>query len=397
MTTLAKIVDAATMRLINKKYVTEMIYNHSPLSRIDLSHVTGLNKATISSLVDELIREGFVCEIGYGTSNGGRKPMMLQFHSEAGYCVGVDVQITHMKTVLTDMAGSIVYKRIRPLAVNMGRSTQKDLENLLRSEMENAVSQAPPSKHGVIGAGIALPGIVNFQTGSVFYLPNIEIKDWDVVGALSQFFSFPVFIDNDGNCGAWSEYRYRHVDNLVFVNVGIGIGTGIVLKGQLFRGSHGIAGEFGHTSISAIGVPCACGSYGCWEQYASEQALLRYLSEEEEVPDALELSPHFVSLAVEQAAIQPGYRRAFNTIGQYLGIGIANIVNALNPELVVIGGTIAQGADLFLPELRSVLRHRAMASNKHVPVSFAHEDTIVIGAARLPIWNIILQNPLADG
>lgn len=393
---MAKNVDAAMMRLINKKTVTEMIYNRGPLSRIELSQLSGLNKATVSSLVDELIREGFVNEIGYGTSNGGRKPVMLQFHSEAGYCVGVDVQITHMKTVLTDMTGNIVYKRIRPMAVNAGRTSQKDLEDLLKSEMDNAVAQAPPSQHGVIGAGIALPGIVNFRTGCAFYLPNIEIEEWDVVGALAESFAFPIFIDNDGNCGAWSEYRYRHVNNLVFVNVGIGIGTGIVVQGQLYRGAHGIAGEFGHTSISAIGVPCACGSYGCWEQYASEQALLRYLSEEEEVPNDLELSPHFVSLAVEQAAIRPDYRRAFNTIGQYLGIGIANIVNALNPELVVIGGTISQGADLFLPEIKSVLRHRAMASNKQIPVAFAHEDTIVVGAARLPISNIILQSPLTD-
>ncbi|MFB5190555.1 ROK family transcriptional regulator [Alicyclobacillus fastidiosus] len=393
---MAKTVDAATMRQINKKYVTEMIYNQGPLSRIDISQATGLNKATVSSLVDELIEQQFVQEIGFGTSSGGRKPVMLKINSSAGYCIGVDVQITHMKTVLTDLTGGIVYKRIRPMDAAHGRLSQSELEEMLIEEIDCATHQAPPSCHGILGAGIALPGIVNYRTGSAFYLPNIEIENWDVIGALSQSFAFPIFIDNDGNCGAWSLYRERQEQNLVFVNVGIGIGTGIVVNGQLYRGSNGIAGEFGHTSIAAMGVVCACGSYGCWEQYASEQALLRYLRESEDVPEALELSPNLVSLAVEQAATQTGYQQAFRTLGQYLGVGIANIVNAINPGLVVIGGPIAQAAALFLPEVERVVHHRAMATNKHVALSVAHEDAIVVGAAQLPIANTLLQSPLAE-
>ncbi|WAH37245.1 ROK family protein [Alicyclobacillus dauci] len=393
---MAKTVDAATMRQINKRYVTEYIYTRAPISRIDISTMTGLNKATVSSLVDELISEQFVVETGYGTSNGGRKPVMLQFNAKAGYCIGVDVQITHMKTVLTDIMGNIVYKRIRPMDAAPDHLTQAVLEELLLDEIDRAAAQAPPSTHGIIGAGIALPGIVNFKAGCAFYLPNIEIHNWDVVGALSNVFSFPIFIDNDGNCGAWSEYRNRHVDNLVFVNVGIGIGTGIIVGGRLYRGANGIAGEYGHTTISAIGVPCACGNYGCWEQYASEQALLRYLSEGEEVPESLELSPNLVALAVEEATQRATYRRAFETVGQYLGIGIANIVNALNPDLVVVGGTMAQGAHLFESQIAAVLKHRAMSFNKQVPVAFADEDTIVVGAARMPVWNTILQSPLSE-
>ncbi|UOF91283.1 ROK family transcriptional regulator [Fodinisporobacter ferrooxydans] len=393
---MTKTVDAATMRQINKKYVTEIIYNQGPLSRIDISQITGLNKATVSSLVDDLIADDFVNEIGFGTSNGGRKPVLLQLNASAGYCIGVDIQITHMTTVLTDMSGSIIYKSIRPIDCADGGLTQTELEEILIDEMNHAAVKAPPSRHSIIGAGIALPGIVNFSTGSVFYLPNIEIRDWDICGALTKHFPFPIFIDNDGNCGAWSEYRLRQINNLVFVNVGIGVGTGIVVNGQLYRGAHGIAGEFGHMTISAMGLLCACGNYGCWEQYASEQALLRYLQEEEEeVSEALKLSPNLVSVAVARAIEKPSYKRAFQVLGQYLGIGISNIVNALNPELVVIGGTMALGAEYFLPEVQSALRNRSMASNKYVPIAIAHGDTIVSGAAQLPISNTILQSPLS--
>lgn len=392
---MTKTVDAATMRQINKKYVVEMIYNQGPLSRIDISQLTGLNKATVSSLVDDLIANQYVNEIGYGVSSGGRKPVILQFNAKAGYCIGLDLQITHIKTVLTDLSGEIVYKRIRPVSRQDGAFVQKELEWILCEEIEHAAQQAPPSPHGLIGAGIALPGIVNFKTGSAFYLPNIELKEWGVSAVLSQRFSFPIFVDNDGNCGAWAERRKRQSGDLVFINAGIGIGTGIVVGGQLHRGRHGIAGEFSHMTISAIGVPCACGNYGCWEQYASEQALLRYLREEADVPHNLELSPNFVSFAVQEASAKPAFKRAFGKLGHYLGIGIANIVNALNPESVVIGGTIAAGAEFFMPDLQAVVRHRSMDQNKQIEITIADEDTIVLGAAGLPITNTILQSPLA--
>ncbi len=389
---MGKAVDAPTMRLMNKRSVLELIFHNEPVSRIDLSQMTGLNKATVSSLVDELIEEELVREVGYGTSSGGRKPILLTIKRDAGYCVGVNVQITHMTTVLTDLSGTIVYKRVLntgyPIAV-------AELEELLISEVANASAQAKLSRHGIIAAGIALPGIVNFQTGSVYYLPNIEIHDWDICRSMSQRFSFPLFIDNDGNCGALSEHRRYPARNLVFVNAGIGIGTGIIINGELYRGSHGIAGEFGHTTISAIGALCACGNYGCWEQYASEQALFRYLTEEEHVTDALELSPEFVALAASKAAAgTPEYVRAFKTLGRYLGIGMANVLNGLAPEAIILGGTIAKGAAFFDEELESVIRHRATSLNKQVPVNIADEDTIVLGAAWLCILNTLLKSPL---
>lgn len=379
------------MRKMNKKSVIEAIYNDGPISRIDISQHTGLTKATVSSLVDELITDKYVEEIGFGASKGGRKPVMLQFQSESGYCVGVDVQITYIKTILTDMRGNIVYRRIRPLEAFKGHVSRNTLEQILITEIQNATEQAPSAPHGIVGTGIALPGMLNFRTGVAYHLPNIEIRDWDVISRLREAFPFPIFIDNDGNCGAWSEYRQRHIQHLVFISCGTGIGTGIVLGGQLYRGVHGIAGEFGHMTISPAGVPCACGNDGCWEQYASEQALLRYLRQRQQSPESLELSPDLVSVAVERAADNEGYRRAFQSIGSYLGIGISNIVNAFNPELIVIGGTMAQGYEYFIDELCCVMKHRAISYNKDVPVMVADADAIVIGAARLAVSHVIFE------
>lgn len=389
---MSRAVDAPTMRQINRSYVIETIFNQGPLSRIEISQMTGLNKATVSSLIDELIAEQYVNEIGFGCSNGGRKPILLQINEKAGYCIGMNIQVTCMTTVLTDMIGHIIYKRVRATGYPM---TAEDLENILFYEIQSAVEYAPTSAHGIIGAGIALPGMVNYKNGSVFYLPNIEIHQWDICARLSQKYDFPIFIDNDGNCGALFEHQNKGVQNLIFINVGIGIGTGLIINNDLYRGRDGISGEFGHTTISAIGALCACGNYGCWEQYASEQALLRYLKEEEHVEDDLKLSPDFVTQAIQRAqAGNTSYIRAFETLGKYLGIGIANVVNALNPELVIIGGSISESVGLFANDLQSVIKHRAMGANKQVPVEIANEDAIVLGAARLCILNTLLQNPM---
>ncbi|MCL6454037.1 MAG: ROK family protein [Alicyclobacillus sp.] len=388
---MAKTMDSAAMRQVNKKLVTSLIYNQSPISRIAVSQTTGLNKATVSSLVDELIQSEFVVEVGYGRSRRGRKPVMLEFNAEAGYCVGVDVQITYVTTVLTDLKGDVVFKAVRPIDFSKRQFAAEELERVLVDEIEAVTSKAPSSPHGIIGVGIALPGMVNFETGVAYYLPNIEITEWDVRGALSKHFPFPVFIDNDGNCGALSAYQTFASSPLVFVNAGIGVGTGIVIDGEVFRGANGIAGEFGHMTISTIGWLCRCGNYGCWEQYASEQALLRYLKERGQLAQSEDLALDFTTLAAQRAMRgNAQYREAFATLGTYLGIGMANIANGLNPERIVVGGQITHGAELLLPSIRTALRHRSILTNKDVAIDFADADAVVRGAARLCVANLIL-------
>ncbi|MDQ0191422.1 ROK family protein [Alicyclobacillus cycloheptanicus] len=388
---MSKTMDSTAMRQVNKKLVTQLIYERSPVSRISVSQMTGLNKATVSSLVDDLIRDQYVIEVGYGRSRRGRKPVMLEFNAKAGYCIGVNVQITYVTTVLTDLMGQIVHKHVRPIDFSQHQFSAAELKHILLTEIDAVAAKAPASPHGIIGAGIALPGMVNFETGLAYYLPNIEITEWDVCQALSKHLTFPVFIDNDGNCGALSAYRAHPSTPLVFVNVGIGVGTGIVIDGEVFRGYKGIAGEFGHMTISTIGLLCRCGNYGCWEQYASEQALLRYLQERGQMEASADLESQFAQIVVERAVQgDVHYQEALTTLGGYLGIGIANIANGVNPERIVIGGPIAAGAAWLRPAIRSVLRHRSILSNKDVEIDFAEEDAVVSGAARLCIAHLIL-------
>ncbi len=391
-----KSVDASVMRRFNKETVLSLLYQQEQTSRVAISDKTGLNRATVSSLVDELIAEQFVEEIGFGTSKGGRKPILLQFNAGAGYTIGVDVQITHATTVLSDARLAVVYEHRRQLDTRIPPIRSEQLLNVLKEEIESAMVACPPSPHGLLGIGVALPGLVNYVTGHVSFLPNLNITEWPVVEQLSRVYSQPIIIDNDANSGAWAVYLRHRIKNLVFINAGIGVGAGIVINGQVYRGRDGIAGEAGHTTISTIGVLCSCGNYGCWEQYSSEQALARYLREQG-IDPLDEFSPLFVSHCVEQA--QNGvdaYSNSLRSLGQSLGIGISNLLQILNPEAIFLGGTIAQAGSIIIPEIQRVIRHRAINKNKEMPIEIVAQPIVAVGAAGLALAQAINIFPVRD-
>ncbi|RIV18363.1 ROK family transcriptional regulator [Alicyclobacillaceae bacterium I2511] len=381
---MASSIDAPAMRRMNRATVFRTIYDNEPISRVQIARRLDMNKATVSYLVDELLQEKFVVEIGYGQSLGGRKPMMLRANAHAGFSIGVDVQITHVTTAVFDLKNEVVWLQRQPLYKQGEQPTPQNLTDRLEQEIRTAMQNVPDSPHGVLGVGVALPGMVNARTGYVYYLPNLEIQEWPIQSDLAKRIQFPIFIDNDANCGALAEHHRLVIDNLVFINAGIGVGGGIITDGHLYRGAGGIAGEFGHTTISAMGLRCTCGSYGCWEEYSSERALLRFLQDKEEGFTLAIPHPDFVATCVDRAqAGHPVYRQAFRELGRYLGIGMSNIVNAVNPQQIVLGGSISQAFVFIREEMQDMLANRPVANNKHTPVTLAPPESVVRGAASM--------------
>ncbi|MFX4303554.1 ROK family protein [Alicyclobacillus tolerans] len=384
-------IDSAMMRRFNKTAVFRTIYQNAPISRVDIANLLEMNKATISSIVDELIAEEFVIEIGYGESRGGRKPMLLSLNENAGYCIGIDVQITHVTVALCNLSGKIIEQHHEPIYLSDGMSVQEALLQSLIAASKKVISKAPTSKYGVIGAGVAIPGMVNSQTGYLHYLPNLEIHEWNFLESLRANLKIPIFIDNDANCGALAVQQTCHLNHLVFVNVGMGTGVGIITNGNLIHGYDGIAGEFGHTTIAAMGLKCSCGSYGCWEQYASERALLRYLQEVGAYNLPSFPSAHFIEECVLRADMGDAlYIRAFQTLGQHIGIGLANVLNGLNPQIAMIGGPIVLAGNYILPDIERTVANRAVSLNRRVKVHIASPETVVHGAAQLVLRSLLL-------
>lgn len=389
------VIDAAEMRRLNKVTVLNAIRNHPQTSRIAISEATGLNKATVSSLVDQLIQEEFVQEAGLGTSKGGRKPIMLTFNSDAALSIGIDIQIHSMRVVLCNLNQEVKQEKI--VSISTRPLSERDLVTLLKSEIHDILREVPHSPHGVIGIGIALPGLVNYRQGYVHYIPNLGFSDLPLASILQEDFQIPIYIDNDANCGAWAEYRqYPFVQSLVYVNVGIGIGAGLVFNGQVYRGYNGLAGEYGHMTIAPMGLKCSCGNYGCWEQYASETGLYMQWTDGHgsAYPNTnIQIDQNFVPQLAEQA--NQGDKKAisaFQSLGRYLGIGISNILNTVNPELVVLGGKISTASAHILPEIHEALSYRALPGVRASRVVTAQEPTRAIGAAGIVAEETLLRS-----
>ena len=371
--------DQALIKRINTAIVLEAILREEPLSRAKISEVTGLNKATVSSLVQDLIDNQLVREIGTGVSSGGRKPVMLEFISTAGYSVGIDLGVNYLRGVLTDLRGAVVAERKEPLSA----SDPDEVFNVLRPFIQSLISEAPDSPFGVVGIGVGVPGLVD-SSGSVLYAPNMNWREVPLKDALSRTFGIPVLIDNEANVGALGERTFgsgRGVSNMVYVSVGIGIGTGLILQRSLYKGSSGFSGELGHLSVEAHGKPCRCGNRGCWELYASEQALLEQASELGFPGDLDEL------LAAAEAGDEK-VRMLLAGIGEYLGVGIANIVNIFNPDAVIIGNRMSRAQPWIEDAVGKTLEERALNFHlRGVQLLFAELGgrSAVMGAAELSI------------
>nr|WP_280521369.1 ROK family transcriptional regulator [Paenibacillus mangrovi] len=330
------------------------IRKHPELSRARISEMTGLNKATVSNLVAELQEEQLVLEVGTGESSGGRKPLILHFHAMAGCVIGMELRVKQLTAVLCDLNGKVLHEAEAPLQ-------QHDLPYVLenmKTMISGLIAKAPPTHYGVVGIGVGVPGMVD-EDGVVLFAPNLAWEKVELRKLLEESFSIPVIIDNEANSGALGELNFgrgEDVRHLLYVSAGSGIGSGIIIGGELYKGSRGYAGETGHMCIEAEGTPCSCGSRGCWELYASEKA---YDLAAVELPAYQ--TPELIRFAAEGNAAA---RQQFAVMGTYLGIGLTNLINGFNPELIVIGGPLSEARTWLEEQMQQVVARRTLPYHK---------------------------------
>lgn len=366
--------DQALVKKINRSIILETIRRHAPVSRAKVSELTGLNKATVSNLVQELATHHLLQEIGPGESSGGRKPQLLLFNGQAGYAVGVELRVNQMTGVLTDLEGNISAEADDSLAEHDVESVTQRMIAMIKELMQ----QAPPSPYGIIGIGVGVPGMVD-GNGTVLFAPNLG---WDMVPLqqrLEEELGLPVTIDNEANAGAQGELRFgagQDARHLLYISAGSGIGSGIIINGELYKGARGYAGESGHMSIEADGKACSCGNRGCWELYASEKS---YDDKGDRLP------ARRTSALIRHA--EEGHAetiRHFQELGRYLGIGITNLVNGFNPQSVIIGGPLSDARAWIGDTLKQVVAERTLPYHKELmEIRFAElgSSSTMIGAA----------------
>lgn len=382
--------DQYLVKKINKSIILETIKNHAPLSRTQISEITGLNKATVSTLVGELIDESLVYEIGPGRSRGGRKPVLLMFNKNAGYAVGVDIGVNYILAVLTNLQGEILVKHL----VSHHSADYDTILATLKQTVRDLIASAPPSAYGIVGIGIGVPGIVDDE-GVVLFAPNLQWKNANLKAEMEETFNVHVTIDNEANAGALGEKKFgagKDISHFVYVSAGIGIGTGIIIHNELYRGHQGFAGEMGHSVIEINGKKCRCGNRGCWELYASENALLEAIDtlfvsrKPDHVRRSAETTLEDVKAWAENG--DPDVIHVLNQIGEYLGIGVTNIINIFNPEAVIIGNRLTLLAHWLAKPLQQVVENRALTYHqKGLKILFSNLGTYssALGASMFAI------------
>ncbi|MGX4295834.1 transcriptional repressor XylR [Bacillus sp. JK62] len=343
------IADQAFVKKVNQKLLLNEILKNSPISRAKLSEMTGLNKSTVSSQVNTLMKENLVFEIGQGQSSGGRRPVMLVFNKKAGYSVGIDVGVDYINGILTDLEGTIVLDQHHHLECNSPEITK----DILIEMILHFIANMPQSPYGLIGIGICVPGLID-KNQKIVFAPNSNWRDIDLKSFIQKKFNVPVFIENEANAGAYGEKVFgaaKNHDNMIYASIGTGIGIGVIINNDLYRGVSGFSGEMGHMTIDFNGPKCSCGNRGCWELYASEKALLTSLQTKEKkvsTQDIIDLA-HLNDI---------GTLHALQNFGFYLGIGLTNILNTFNPQAIILRNSIIESHPIVLHSIKSEVSSR---------------------------------------
>lgn len=382
--------DQQLIKKMNKTLVLDTIRQRQPLSRADIAATLGLNKATVSSLVSELIESQLVTEIGPGESSGGRKPTLLLFNRGAGYAIGIDIRVNDLFALLVDLEGNVIRERTVPLE----DSSPDHAIDQIRKMIHWLSKKAPESPYGIVGIGIGVPGLVD-EKSRIVSAPNLGWNNVAVQNLLISEFGENIHIDNEANAGAIGEKLYgagRDAANLIYISIGVGIGSGMIVGGELYRGISNFSGEVGHMTVSENGPLCRCGNRGCWETLASEKALLDRAAQRWKDSSAASDEEGLDRLLNLARAGDPDALSLLEETGKHLGVGLANLVNILNPELIVIGNRLSMAGDLLQEPMLHTLESRSLSYHmKKTQVAFAELGirSTALGAASMPITSFL--------
>lgn len=374
-----------TPREVNRRILLNLVRERQPISRADLAREMGVARGTITALVNELLEEGLVREGETADAPRGRKPTLLHIRAHDRLVLGVDVNRTMTFLLLSDFNG-------KPIRRDQLRtpSTPDALVDALIPRI-HALCEGTRGLGACQGLGVVVPGVVDASSGRILNAPTLGWTDVDLIGPLEARLDFPVHLERDAVACALARIWLGNHPNtdptsFVYLVVAEGVGTGLVVNGQVVRGSQFAAGEFGHVALSLDGPLCACGSRGCLEAYTSDTATVeRYLA----ALGGDGADPGSVSvreIARRSCDGDEAARDALLTTGRYIGLGLAAVINALNPGDIIVGGDIAHAWDLIEPVIRKEVVARtltASAAGTAILPEAAHGEQRLKGATAL--------------
>jgi predicted NBD/HSP70 family sugar kinase len=376
--------NQSLLKRINRTALVRLVKAEPGLSRVELAQRTGLTKAAVGLLVQELIDEGWLCQSEPSAGHGvGRRPVPLALDGRGVGLLGAEVGVDYLNAVACDLHGDRVWSRRIPSRAHDLASTVRRLADLIGKA--HAALRAEGRR--ALGLGVGVPGVVDVRDGVLRFAPNLGWHDVELVPRLRAALraegcgQLPLQLLNEANAAALSEYVFGEAPPtgpLVYLSMGIGLGAGVVLGDRLYLGHDGLAGELGHTILDRQGPPCACGRRGCAETFVSQRAVSRSVTGRDHPILAME------ELTRRLARREPAAVRGATEAGEYLGILLQNIGHSFNPAVVVLGGPLCQLGDVFVKRaLRAMTAHAGQYDRHRPAVQLCRfgVDACAIGAA----------------
>jgi predicted NBD/HSP70 family sugar kinase len=364
------------IRDINTKLVLETIINNNTISRAAIAKHLGLTKATISAIVQDLISKKLVIEIGSDDTSLGRKPILLSLNKKTGYVICIDIGAGTISALLSDLAGEdCTLKQIK---------TPKNSVNIINELINLIESMRLPkdTPYGLVGITLGIHGVV--ADNQVSFTPYYNLTGINLAKELEQHFNAPVYLENEANLSVIGEKTFQYdYSNIAYVSIHSGIGLGLIINDQLYTGFNGRAGEIGHTVIEINGRLCPCGNRGCLEQYASERSLLAEYAQMKGLSES-----DFYQFKAAYVQKDPDAVKIMDDFIKYISIGVNNILNAYNPEIVIINSSFTISFPEILEHIEASLSSRMNSYVKIVP-SVLQDTSILLGGICVAIKNFL--------
>jgi glucokinase-like ROK family protein len=388
---------------LNKIRILNIIRERGHISRAEISKLSGISAPSVTRIVDGLIHdERLVREIGIGKSSGGRRPTLVEFSGQNNFVIGIDLGTTHINGVLADLNADTINE------IRYDTHMEEGFEGILDrvGDIICGLIQHPKVKgRKVLGVGLAVPGLINRSDNIIELSPDLHWEYVDLVKNLRDKCDLPLKFDNVTRVMALGELWYgvgREVKYFCVVNIGYGIGAGIVIDGKPLYGPYGMAGEFGHMTMDKDSeVKCECGNYGCLEALSSGRAIAaRAIIETEKCRSSLlrekingDLAKINAKLVAEAAREGDSLSQGiFDDAVEYLGSAIASMINLVSPQMVLIGGGVAQAEDLIFEKIKKIAEERTIKTRSRnviiQPVTFG-ENAATKGAVALILSEVL--------
>jgi len=382
--------DQTLTRKHNRAQILNRLRLQGAISRATLAKQTNLTRSTISRIVDELSEENLIHEISSSRNDRGRPGVLLSLNPKSGAAIGLEIGVHFISILLTDFLSTPIWRTRKVVGEDASWIDYTDeAEKLIYSAIDIAAANGLP----LLGIGVAVWGIVDYSNRVIHFAPNLQWRNVPLEAKWKALFNVPVYVENDANASALSEYYFgagKKFEDFIYMSIDIGVGSGIISKGRLFRGASGYAGEIGHITIDPNGALCSCGRIGCLETKVGRKVIVKRYKELSKQDD----------LSLEQI-IQRGQagdhiaRKVFDEVGEALGTGIGHAINLFNPKAIILGWSLGQAFDLLRPNLERTLQKTSLPElRRDVVIMQSHNgaDDAVLGSIALVLDEIIRES-----